>query len=833
MSVSAVRVAAPALAGLGLWLGAVWAWPDATLLLTFDDSFYYFEIADNLAAGHGATFDRIEPTNGFHPLWLAICAIPFALGLEGLTAVRALLSAQILMWGASVLLLVDTATRLVGSWPRDPERAPLHWLTRTLSALVFVVAINPFVVRTFANGMESAVYALCFGAVLAVVTRTPHPLDLGVAGRVGLGALLGLAVLARTDATLMVAALGLWCMLDLPRRKGQGVAALAQILALPIAVTVAFMISNQVLIGTPLQVSGELKRVPLTVLRGLWVLVACTVPAAAVWAVTSRGGTRFPRTAILLRRSGFFVVFLGAIVAYYTGLQTFARLWYFGPIVYYTLLLAVVATTDLLQIGLDDAPDKTPGRALGPVVALVVGPLVIGFFVQTERFTSPTFIASRVANMDAGLWMSRNLDPDAVVASWDAGVLAFFTEPRVVNLDGVVNSPGYAAAMREGTTAQYLAGHGIRYVANHDDVAGGEESMADDATRILGRSRVDGWELLRTWHFAFKGSTNTTAVSAEHDMAVFLFDLEPPAAAAVPARTRQVALTLDDYPYQTGADGPTQTDTATHALVSAAIRRTLATHQMTAAVFVNCAWADADGVRRWAEAGHPIGNHTAHHKHLDRTGLEGWAADTIDCHGRLQDLLGRPPAWFRYPYLNRGSTVAIRDGATQAVLDLGERVAPVSVPTSEWLLAQHYDDAREDEDKRRMQAIGDEYVTHMVASLAQAERLTDERVGRTVPHITLAHLNHLTADHLDRVLEALWAEGWTPISLEAAMADPVYTMPDEYVGGAAVPWPARVAEGDPETALWFSQEQERLERWLTTLRPPPPAEEPGAAPTDP
>ena len=37
-----------------------------------DDAFYYLNIARNLAAGHGPTFDGSTATNGFHPLYMGL-----------------------------------------------------------------------------------------------------------------------------------------------------------------------------------------------------------------------------------------------------------------------------------------------------------------------------------------------------------------------------------------------------------------------------------------------------------------------------------------------------------------------------------------------------------------------------------------------------------------------------------------------------------------------------------------------------------------------------------------------------------------------------------------
>ena len=35
-----------------------------------DDSYFYLQVAHNIAQGNGSTFHGITPTNGYHPLWL-------------------------------------------------------------------------------------------------------------------------------------------------------------------------------------------------------------------------------------------------------------------------------------------------------------------------------------------------------------------------------------------------------------------------------------------------------------------------------------------------------------------------------------------------------------------------------------------------------------------------------------------------------------------------------------------------------------------------------------------------------------------------------------------
>ncbi|MFN8413147.1 MAG: hypothetical protein U0Z26_12240 [Anaerolineales bacterium] len=40
---------------------------------TRDDAYYYFKVAQNITEGKGSTFDGINLTNGYHPLWMVVC----------------------------------------------------------------------------------------------------------------------------------------------------------------------------------------------------------------------------------------------------------------------------------------------------------------------------------------------------------------------------------------------------------------------------------------------------------------------------------------------------------------------------------------------------------------------------------------------------------------------------------------------------------------------------------------------------------------------------------------------------------------------------------------
>src|SRR5687768_17389097 len=76
-----------------------------------DDAYYYFKVAQNISEGQGSTFDGINRTNGYHPLWMLICVPIFALArIDLILPLRILLLVMSGLSAATAILLY----RLVG-----------------------------------------------------------------------------------------------------------------------------------------------------------------------------------------------------------------------------------------------------------------------------------------------------------------------------------------------------------------------------------------------------------------------------------------------------------------------------------------------------------------------------------------------------------------------------------------------------------------------------------------------------------------------------------------------------------------------------------------------
>jgi len=77
-----------------------------------DDAYYYFKVAQNISQGLGSTFDGINLTNGYHPLWLLINIPIFALArFDLILPLRVLLMVIAALQAATAILIYRAAAR--------------------------------------------------------------------------------------------------------------------------------------------------------------------------------------------------------------------------------------------------------------------------------------------------------------------------------------------------------------------------------------------------------------------------------------------------------------------------------------------------------------------------------------------------------------------------------------------------------------------------------------------------------------------------------------------------------------------------------------------------
>lgn len=172
-----------------------WQW------FTRDDAYYYFKVAQNISEGHGSTFDGINRTNGYHPLWMLVCIPIFTLArFDLILPLRVLL---LVMSGLSVATAI-LLYRLVGRifMPAIGAMAALFW-----------VFSQDVLFTLYQNGLESGVAA--FFIVLLVYKLYEFEIswrknDVSKQQIATLAVIAVLTLFSRLDLVFLAGIVGVW-----------------------------------------------------------------------------------------------------------------------------------------------------------------------------------------------------------------------------------------------------------------------------------------------------------------------------------------------------------------------------------------------------------------------------------------------------------------------------------------------------------------------------------------------------------------------------------------------------------------------------------------------
>ncbi len=268
-----------------------------------------------------------------------------------------------------------------------------------------------------------------------------------------------------------------------------------------------------------------------------------------------------------------------------------------------------------------------------------------------------------------------------------------------------------------------------------------------------------------------------------------------------PRPARVVAVTFDDLPAPVA--GVVANDPAALAVATRRLLDALAAHRVPAVGFVNEGKLDVEGetpadrtariavLRLWVEAGLELGNHTYSHRSLNRIPLEDYQADLVRGEPVTRELLavrGATLRYFRHPYLQVGLELPKRRAFEAWVTERGYTIAPVTVDNDDYVFAAVYADALRRGDRALAERAAAEYLTYMDGVFAFVEGVSRALTGREIPQTLLLHANSLNSDHFGALAGVLEQRGYRFATLEEVLKDPVYTMPDDYVGAWGISW---------------------------------------------
>jgi len=256
---------------------------------------------------------------------------------------------------------------------------------------------------------------------------------------------------------------------------------------------------------------------------------------------------------------------------------------------------------------------------------------------------------------------------------------------------------------------------------------------------------------------------------------------------------REVAVTFDDVPGVQRAGCSRRAVEALNQKLIAAIKR----HHIpaTGLVVESICGGDskllADVLRLWRDAGLELGNHSYSHLDINHTPLQRYQADVIRGEATTRMVLaekGKRIEYFRHPFLHAGKDLATKRAFERFLAQRGYRVAPVTIDNQEWVFAEVYARALRKGDRAAMQRIGAGYLEYMAGVFDFFERLSREVLGYEVKQVLLLHDNPLNADYLDGLVRMMERRGYRFVSLEQALSDPAYQLPDAYAGPQGLSW---------------------------------------------
>jgi peptidoglycan/xylan/chitin deacetylase (PgdA/CDA1 family) len=258
---------------------------------------------------------------------------------------------------------------------------------------------------------------------------------------------------------------------------------------------------------------------------------------------------------------------------------------------------------------------------------------------------------------------------------------------------------------------------------------------------------------------------------------------------------RFVAVTIDDLPVVTTRD-----DLRTRQEITKKLLAHIKKAKVPAIGFVNenklyrsgkRIEAEVDLLRQWLDAGLELGNHTFSHRSLNRVELKVYQEDILRGETITKELLAaknQKMRYFRHPFLQTGLSLEVKDGLNKFLARHGYTIAPVTIDNSDWIFARAYDNAFDKNDKKLMRQIGDAYVPYLEAKTDYWERQSVKLFGREVKQTLLLHANFINSDYFDEIVKMLKKRGYEFITLEEALKDKAYRLPDTFTNRAGISW---------------------------------------------
>ena len=246
---------------------------------------------------------------------------------------------------------------------------------------------------------------------------------------------------------------------------------------------------------------------------------------------------------------------------------------------------------------------------------------------------------------------------------------------------------------------------------------------------------------------------------------------------AVGVRHR-VALTFDDLPVHAALPpGMSRSDVARSILAALQAHHAPPTYGFVNANGLDESPANAEVLRLWRAAGHPLGNHTFSHLDLHANTAEAFERDVVADEAALRQYAADQNwHWLRFPYLHEGETLEKRSAVAQFLRERGYRVAQVTLSFDDWAYNDPYARCRTNDDLAAIDWMKKSYLERAARALETGPEAAKLVYGRDIAHVMVLHNGAFETVMLPELLRLLDERGFALVTLEQAESDPAYAI---------------------------------------------------------
>lgn len=239
----------------------------------------------------------------------------------------------------------------------------------------------------------------------------------------------------------------------------------------------------------------------------------------------------------------------------------------------------------------------------------------------------------------------------------------------------------------------------------------------------------------------------------------------------------QIALTFDDLP----AHGPLPPGIARPAVVQSIVATLKRENMPPIYGFVNGFRVaqypyQIHILQAWRAAGNPLGNHTWSHPEFDKLSVVQYEANIQRNEPLLRKM--QPDSdwhWFRFPYLEEGDTIEKREQLRAWLSQHGYHIAEVSIDFQDYNWNDSYARCAAKHDRVAISSLRDSYLDAADESIRVYRQIAQTLYHRDVPYVLLMHVGAFDAHMLPELIGLFRSRGFSFVTLQQAMADPIYS----------------------------------------------------------